>query len=264
MTKISEAIMDYGSIRQKEAGYYFGLVDESEKIYALRLVLEAIGDVELSDKYLETFACGFRRFPFNTSREQMSQEIRIIYELSKDADMTIKELAYLIISYHPGLYTLMYEKIKELITAHKDLESGLRLIKSQAYKYCIDAAKKLEYLKEEYSKDFIERIQRDVKYDLISADRVFEVLPSKSFIDFSKAREKELQKEQSEWFWYRSAEDLVLRRLGSRDVEEKYQKTSLDDRLFLGYSPYGDAIYTSFTKKEYEEDMAKTLAKRKK
>ncbi len=142
------------------------------------------------------------------------------------------------------------------LLAYEDMTARFGL-KEEDFEKCYKVMKQLEYLKKEYSKYFIESLQHCIKFDGISTDRVFEVLPSKSFIDFSKEREKELQKEQSEWFWYRSAEDLVLRRLGSHEVEEKYQKASLDDRLFLGYSEYGPTVYTSFTKREYEEDLEK-------
>ena len=143
----------------------------------------------------------------------------------------------------------MSEEIKELISTHKDVKSGLKLIVAEALKYGLEEAKKLDYLKEEYGKEFIGKIQQIVKEECISSDKVIEILPSKSFIDASVVEVPGLG------YTILSGEDVVLRRLEYIRVEKDFQVTSLDKKIPLGFTSYGEIVYTSFTKGEYEEEL---------
>ena len=59
MTKISEAIKYYESVRPKtEFDSYFGDSYASAKIYTLKFIQEAIGDVDLTDDYLKAYMYG--------------------------------------------------------------------------------------------------------------------------------------------------------------------------------------------------------------
>ena len=147
------------------------------------------------------------------------------------------------------------DSVLRFTLAYEGMLVRFGLTEDETYKKYFELSQKIECLKKEYSKYFIDELQHHIRYDGISIDRILEVLPSKSFIDFSKERERKLETEQHEYFWYRSAEDLVLRRLCSREVEEGYQKAKLDKRIILGYSEWGQTVYTSFTKGEYEEDF---------
>lgn len=250
MTKISEAIKYYESVRPKtEFDSYFGDSYASAKIYTLKFIQEAIGDVDLTDDYLKAYMYGIGSFPFQTPYERKIQKVKMIYELSKDAEMTIDELLTLMHLYHSGAYSLMFEEIKKLISTHKDIESGMKLIISEALKYGSDEAKKLDYLKTEYSKDFIKRIQQVVEEECISSDMVLEILPSKEFIDASVIKVPGLG------YTILSGEDLVVRRLKFIKVEDDFQKSASSDKIALGYSSTGDVVYTSFTKGEYEEEL---------
>lgn len=250
MTKISEAIKYYESIKPKtEFDSYFADPYTSAKIQTLSLIQKAIGDVDLTEEYLKAYIYGFKSFPFKTPYERMVEKVRIIYELSKDTKMTIDDLLTLIKYYHRGAYSLMSSEIKKIISTCKDLKGGLRLIIDEAIEYGISEAKKIDYLKEEYSESFIERIEEVVKEECLSSERVLEVLPSKTFIDSSKVMIPKLG------YTIISGEDIVIKRLHSIDVEESYQKSLPDEQIKLGYSSYGDKIYTSFTKAEYEEDL---------
>lgn len=250
MTKISEAIKYYESIKPKtDFDAYFGDSHASAKIQTLSLIQEAIGDVDLTDEYLKAYIYGLKSFPFKTPYEMMIQKVRTIYELSKDAKMTTEELLTLMDLYHRGAYSLKKEEIKILISIHKDLRSGLRLMISEAIKYGIDETLKLEYLKETYSEHFIDRIEEIVKEECISSEEVLKILPSKEFIDSSALKVPKLG------YTIMTGEDIVIKRLHSIDIEESYQKTLPDEKIKLGYSSYGDKIYTTFTKIEYEEDL---------
>ena len=145
MTKISEAIKYYESIRKKTGivpyptskftgdrlafytdvtikfvdgkmiveltrdkcldDLYLGDSDASAKIQTLALIQDAIGDVYLTDEYLKAYMSGLKSFPFKTPYERKLQKVRIIYELSKDAKMTTEELLALIQLYHSGAYS---------------------------------------------------------------------------------------------------------------------------------------------------------------
>ena len=250
MTKISEAIKYYESVEPKtEFDSYFKDSHASAKIYTLKFIQEAIGDVDLTDDYLKAYMYGIGSFPFKTPYERKIQKVRIIYELSKDAEMTIDELLALMKFYHAGAYSLMFEEIKELISTHKDIESGLKIIKRKAFEYGMEESKKLDYLKPDYSEDFIERIKQVVREECISSDKVLEMLPSKAFIDASAAEVPGLGYKIS------SGEDLVVRRLKFIKVEEDFQKTSSGEKIALGWSSTGDIVYTSFTKEEYEDEL---------
>ena len=228
---------------------YLGEPDAAAKLATLTLIQEAIGDVELSEEHLKVFVCGLKSFPFKTPYERKLQKVRTIYELSQGTKMTTEELLTLMQLYHSGAYSLMSEEIKELISTHKDLKGGLKLIIGEAIKYGLEESKKLECLKEEYGKEFIEKIQQIVKEECISSDKVIEILPSKSFIDASVVEIPGLGYTTS------SGEDLVLRRLKYIRVEDDYQTALADEKVALGFSSTGDIVYTSFTKGEYEEEL---------
>ncbi len=252
MTKISEAIKHYESIKpQTKFDSYFGDPFVSTKIYTLKLIQEAIGDVDFTDDYLKAYVYGMSSFPFQTSYERKIQKIRLIYELSKDTKMTIDELLTLMKFYHAGTYILLFRKIKELIISHKDIEIGLEIISKEACEYGVQESKKLDYLLIDYSEDFIKQIKQVVTKECISSDRVLEILPSKSFIDASAIVVPGLG------YKILSGEDLIVRRLKFIKVEKDFQKTSLGEKIALGYSSTGDIVYTSFTKGEYEENLKK-------
>ena len=259
MTKISEAIKYYESTKPKtEFDSYYGDSYASEKIQTLTLIQESIGDVDLTVDYLKAYLYGLKKFPFKTPYEKKVKKVRMIYELSKDADMTVDELLTLIELYHSGAYSLMSEEIKKLISTHKDLESGLKQIISEAKKYGLDEAKKLDSLKAEYSADFITRIQQVVEEECISSLKVLDILPSKEFIDTSVMEVPGLG------YTILSGEDLVVKRLQSIRVEDYFQRKSSTEPIALGYSSTGETVYTSFTKGEYEDDLKSKSRIRKK
>ncbi len=228
---------------------YLGDSDASAKIQTLAFIQEAIGDVDLTDEYLKAYMSGLKSFPFKTPYERKIQKARIIYELSKDTEITTEELLTLIHLYHSGAYSLMHDEIKKLISTHKDLMSRLKLIISEAIKYGLEEAKELDYLKEDYSKEFVGKVQQVVKDECISSEKVLEILPSKTFIDSSLIEVPGLG------YTISSGEDLVLRRLKYVRVEDDYQTALADEKITLGFSSTGDIVYTSFTKGEYEEEL---------
>ena len=227
---------------------YLGEPNAAAKCGTLTLIQEAIGDVDLSEEYLEVFMSSLK-FPFKTPYERKLQKISLIYGLTKDIEITPEDFYTLIDLYHSGAYSLMFEQIILLLGIGKDLKSGLKIIISEALKYSLEESKKLEYLKEEYSKEFIEKIQQVVREECIPSDKVLEILPCKSFIDASVVEVPGLG------YTIVSGEDIVLRRLKYIRVEDDYQKTLPDAKIALGFSSTGDIVYTSFTKGEYEEDL---------
>lgn len=249
MIRISELIKYYESIKPMTSfDSYFSDSSIDSKIGTLRLMFEAIGDVSLEEDYYKAFMYELRIMPIGVTHMEYIKEIQVLYELCKDVKMSIDDLRLLIACYRQGPYALMFKEIKELIIMGK-LSSEIKPITKKAYDISREEAEKLDYLKEEYGQKFIEEIQEIIVEECLSIDRVLEILPSKELIDSSRVDIPGLR------YPILSGEDLVIRRLRYLDVEREYQETMPESIIKLGYCSHGDTVFTSFTKKEYEEDL---------
>ncbi|MBR6690666.1 MAG: hypothetical protein IKL65_04985 [Bacilli bacterium] len=251
MTKISEQIKYYEHLTLKskdKIDSYFEDPYIYRKIEDLKLMQDAIGDVELTDDYIKVFLYELFDVGFKPDYDKIIEKIKIIYELSKDTELTREELITLFTFYQHGVYSLMFDEIKKIILSHKDLKSSLEIIISEALKYGKEEAEKLDYLKKEYSSEFIEYIKRIVQEELISSDKVIEIIPSKDFIKSSIIK-------IPLGYDIVSAEDLVAKRLKSKKFDEDYLTTLADKKIALGLCSTGEMVYTSFKKSEYEEDL---------
>ena len=252
MIRISELIEHYKSIKSDPIldsyDLQFFVSEIDYRIDTLKEMYEALGDVSLREDYLRAFMFELRRIPTGVTHMEFMKEIRILYELCKDIDLSIDDLRLLIACYLEGPYTLMFKEIKELIIAGK-LSSEIISLREKAYDISRKEAKKLDYLKEEYGEEFIERIKGAVVEKCLSIDKVLDILPSKELIDSSKVYIPGLQ------YPILSGEDIVIRRLYCLEIEKDYQETPLDFNIKLGYCSHGDTVLTSFTKREYEEDL---------
>ena len=98
----SEMIVGAKSYEQKIFDLYLGEPHVHAKISTLKLMQEALGDVDLSEEYLKVFISEFMSFPFKTPYERQIEKVRIIYSLSKDTEMTTEELTTLSQLYDSG------------------------------------------------------------------------------------------------------------------------------------------------------------------
>ena len=261
MTKISEAIKYYKSLYSGDVvDDYFQDQYALRKVSDLKIMLDAIGDVDLPEDYIRVFLYELFHVGFKPDYEKICEKIKIIYELCKDVKISREGLMTLFTFYSQGVYKLMFDQIKELIISGKDLKEDLKIIIDEAKKYSKDEAEKFELLSRGYSSEFVKYLQKIIEADLISLDRVLEVLPSKEFIEtsiihlpsgFIKAPIKIMP------YHYEvvSAQELVFKRLESAKFEEDYQAISDDEKIMLGSCDSGARLYTSFTKGEYEADL---------
>lgn len=123
---------------------------------------------------------------------------------------------------------------------------------------------RIEFLKGAF-KDHYLCLYRLVRYHGMPASEIMKVLPSKEFMEDTVKKAHEMTIEEHRSIAYRPAEDLVYFRLLDGKFEEKYKKTAPESKILLGHSEYGygTTIYSSFTKGEYEEDLAKAKVMRK-
>ena len=261
MTKISETIKHYESLYPKDKiDDYFEEGYIPRKISDLKIMLDTIGDVDLPDEYIKVFLYELFHVGFKPDYEQICEKIKLIYELCKDVEIDREELMILFDFYSHGVYRLMFDQIKELIMSDIDLKEGLKVIMDMAIKYGRGEKEKLELLSGQYSSEFVEYIQRIVQSELVSSDRVLDILPSKEFIEKSKIYlPHRFVKAPLKMIPFRyevvSAQEFVLKRLESVKFEKYYQDVLDDEKIMLGSCDSGDRLYTSFTKGEYEEDL---------
>lgn len=261
MTKISKAVEYYKTLYTGDAiDEYFKDQYSLRKVADLKIILDAIGDVDLPQEYIKVFLYELFHVGFKPDYEQVREKIRLIYELCSDVKMTREELVILFTFYSHGVYRLMFDKIKELIKSDKDLKKGLQIITSEALKYGEEEEKKLECLSEQYPHVFVKYIKSIVKTELISSDKVLDILPSKEFMEASiiqlpQGFIKAPLKIMSSSYEVSSAQEFILKRLESAEFEAYYQDVLADEKIMLGYCDSGAKIYTSFTKGEYEEDL---------
>lgn len=249
MKRISEYISYFESQKTSDSiDTYFSDPYVLRKVSDLKIMLSVLGDIELSEDYMKVFLYELSKVPYKTSYEELCEMIRIIYGLSSDLGLKREDLVSLFTYYHQGVYRAMFDEIKISLGMDIDLSEYLRKVIRETLIKSSEEASKLEYLKVEYSEDFIKRLQDVIKRRVIPCSRVIDILPSKEFIDISKVK-------TPLGYDIVSGEDLVVRRLDMFGIEKEYEKASSEERLVLGYASTGDKVYTSFTKGEYELDL---------
>jgi hypothetical protein len=259
MIKISELISRYESLKPEgDMKLFFDEDSQLDTIEKLKDIQKAIGDVTMEEEVLSRFM-GISHYRYETYMQYM-KKIRILYELFKDEKMSIDDLGLLIACYEEGPYTLMFKEIKELIRTGKlSLDMNLFHLKDEAYDIARDEAAKLDDLKDEYGEHFIKILKYIIVEKCLSVDKVLDILPSKELIDSSSVWASGLN------YMPLSGEEIVIRRLSSPEREKEYQEAPLEARLKLNVGPHGSMTYTSFTKREYEEDLkSKKILIRKK
>ena len=257
MKKISELIKYYESIkRDSDFEAYFTDINADSKINALKLMMEAIGDVSLPEEYLKAFMYELRIHSMWKSHLEDIEKIKILYELCKDVEMKTADLRDLIKCYKRGPYTMLFDEFKSL-ARRGNVRDRIYPLTKKATEISQEEAAKIECLRGEYG-SFIDEVQDTMVRYCLPVDRVYDVLPSKLFINSSNVVIPRYN------FDTISGEELVINRLCSLEDEKEYQETPLDRKIKLRYSRYGDTIFTSFTKGEYEEDLSYVKKLRKK
>ena len=257
MKKISELIKYYESLkRDTDFEAYFTDINADRKIDVLKLMMEAVGDVSLPEEYFKAFMYELRMHSIWDTHLEDIDKVKTLYELCKDVEMKTEDLRDLILCYKRGPYTLLFDEFKSLA---KSGNVGDRIypLTKKAFELAEEEATKIDYLKGEYG-PFIDEVKDTMVRYCLPVDRVYDVLPSKQFIDSSSVVIPRYT------YPAITGEEIVINRLCSLEDEKAYQETPLDRKIKLRYSQYGDTIFTSFTKGEYEEDLSYVKKLRKK
>ena len=246
--KISEVIKHYSQRpTYDEVEEYFLEQGYPKKKESAEIMLEALGDLDLSEDYIKTFLFILSKYEYGVSYKEKIEKVRVLYELVKDKPYSKAEIMLLARFYNHAVYRLKFDEIKEALD-HKDLGFKYFEIEKSAYAFGKEESKKLEELKGVYSDKFIDRLKDIVEKELIPYEYVKKLLPSKKFMDAAVV-------EVPLGYDINSAEDLIVFRLKRQGFEEEYQKTPLERKINLGICSDGRFVHTSFTKFEYEADL---------
>lgn len=262
--KLSELIIYYRKkCSQKEVLFrdFFEETHIEVKIQMLEKLYEVLGDVVMPLGYFKTFLyaghCHYkgRKYQLETSMITDIYDIIIKYE-----DMPITIIDCLISHYDAEVFReyAAKEYVHYLISKYKYsdevtkkyyqfMDKHKKLL-TELYK---QEREKLEVYKYIYGDKFIQRIQDIISDYHVKADDVIKLLPSKEFIDKSGVM-------TPQGYTILSGEDLVVRiLLGWVDID----KFSDDEYIVLGPS-YDEYVLTSFTKKEYLDDLERIKVKK--
>ena len=226
-----------------------------EKLKRLKLMKETLGDVKMKEDHIKVFLYSGHQASSMKGFSLTEDTIRDVYPiLLKHPDISLIALDTLIYYHDEECYKEFdmaseFDKlVKEYGYDEKIMGAYWRLIdvkRQEIREIYKKEAKKLEYLKEEYDPKFITRIQEAIEKAHVSGEYAISLIPSKEFIKKSTVR-------VPIGYDILAGEDIVVRTiLGYTDPY-----SGKDDKpIFLGHCSTGDYIYTSFTKKEYFDEL---------
>lgn len=270
MTKVSEKLKKYQDT-EKTIKYYKDIIAEWEakeddlrrdlgRKQKLICIKEALGDIDMEDEYLEIFLDTRRSFP------KTPKDVKQVYDIISLADLSVRDASALVESYNElDKHSNLFSKIKKSIGEYDDFLTLLDEVSGLKRVHAVTDSYRIEFLKGAFERDY-RAIYNLVREYGVRASSIMEVLPSEKFIEYSREKARELNNREHRSIIYKPATDLVLRRLEKGAAAEKYPGTGPDEHVYLGYTEYcyGNTIYTSFTKGEYEKDLKRALQKRKK
>ncbi len=276
MAKLSSEFEKYSSAKD-DIEYYKRVVEEwkekkgvleedAKKGERIKLIQDALGDIDIKDEYLESFLNLKLYFP------KSPEDVSKMYKLIKDADFSKRDVSVIMETYDYIKEPEKYDRVKEAIDKHEDLYISLDKIGDSHDTHAIVGSYRIEFLKDDCSDNFYDSLHRLVRGRYLNipsygipVERLMKVLPSKEFMKWSKEEAKRLSKKERNSIWYRSAEDIILERMENSKFEKEYQEAESDGLIYLGYTEYGygNSIYASFTKGQYEEDLKTAKALRK-
>ena len=260
LVELSKVVEMYEKkVKSKEPyfGYYFLEESLDIKLQRVRALKEALGDIKIREDHLKMFLySGYRHSYGEKIPEELTvSKIKHIYPLMvRHPKLSLRALDTIVYYYDEECFETFdigseFDRLVEEYGYEDELVRYYwRLIDSKRdeirdfYKM---ESKKLEYLKEEYGKDFIRQIQEAMEKKHVTAEVAISLIPSKAFIDASRV-----------WvplgYSITSGEDVVVRTiLGHTDP----YSGSDDKPIYLGPCSTGDSVYTSFTKKEYFDEL---------
>lgn len=233
-------------------GTYFMETKIEEKLKRLKLMKKTLGDVKMKEDYIKVFLYSGHQASSRSGFTLKEKAIKDVYEvLLKHPDMSLQALDTLIYYHDEECYREfdMISEFSKLLESDKDITMAYwRLVdekRKEIYAKYSKEAEKLEYLKGQYDEEFIKRIQDAIKRAHVSAEYAISLIPSRDFIEKSSVR-------VPIGYTIKSGEDIVVRTiLGHTDPYSGKD----DKKIYLGPCSTGDSVYTSFTKKEYFDEL---------
>ena len=237
-------------------GSYFKEKDVEGKYEMLKKMLETLGDVSMPEDHIKMFLYRCEGAGSYSSYDYLSEDvIQGYYAMIKDyEDMPLVVINNLWNSYDKycfrdyDMITPMHKIIEEFGMTDKATRAYAEytwMKKKELGTTYQEESKKLEGLKEEYGDKFISDLQRIITSSYYRADYVKSLIPSKKFIDKSVVK-------TLHGYDIDSGEDVVIRILRGY---VKLEDFSEDEHNCLGPCTAGGYVFTSFTKKEYLEEI---------
>ena len=257
--KISELVEVYeerASEKEEFFGVYFREKDVDAKLIMLKKMLGTLGDVSMPEDHIKMFLYRCRNSGSYSSYDHLPEDvIQGYYAMIKDyEDMPLVIVNNLWNSYDKYCFR-EYDMITPM---HKIIEEfGMTDKATRAYSEYTwmkkrelgatyqEESKKLEELKEDYDDRFISDLQRIITSSYYRADYVKSLIPSREFIDKSKVK-------TAHGYDIYSGEDIVTRILRGYVSLDDFSE---DEHIRLGPCTAGGDVFTSFTKRQYLEEI---------
>ena len=259
MKSLSEMVALYekrASEKEVFFGSYFKEKDVEGKYKMLKKMLETLGDVSMPEDHIKMFLYRCKGAGSYNSYDYLPEDvIQGYYAMIKDyEDMPLVVVNNLWNSYDKycfrdyDMITPMHKIIEEFGMTDKATRAYAEytwMKKKELGATYQEESKKLEDLKEEYGDRFICDLQRIITSSYYRADYVRSLIPSKKFMDASSVK-------TTHGYDIVSGEDVVTRILRGY---VKLDDFSEDEHICLGPCTAGGYVFTSFTKKEYLEEI---------
>lgn len=259
--KLSEMIIYYETKKEKkdsDFGDYFEEKDIEKKLSRLKLMQETVGDLELPLNQIRAFLYAGQQYQNKNEFQLTKPMIKDVTEILKEQEeMPTKILLKLLDSYDEECYKEYDIKgeINKLVAKEKysdevteKIYATIKVKKEELKKFYEEESIKLEILKDQYNPSFIELLQKKVAEKHIKSEDIIKLIPSPEFIENSKVR-------VDLGYDIKSGEDIVWKMIEGYVNLDDYED---EEKINLGMSATGKSyVYTSFTKKEYLEEIKK-------
>lgn len=263
--KLSDLISYYKekvSSKDEFFKYYFEETDLESKLSKLEMMYDVLGDITMPQDYFMIFLYAGHWYQDKDRFKVTKEMIKDIYEIiSKYDDIPISIIDSLLLYYDEECFEEYPAKeyVHYLISTYQYSDEV-----SKRYYHFIEFHKKLlcelyekecqkiDFYKHIYGDKFIQELKFIILRHHIKADSIIKLLPSKEFMDKSIVI-------TPHGYSIKSGEDLVTRIL-LRYID--LDKFSDDEYIILGPSSVGGIVLSSFTKKEYLEELEKTKVKK--
>ena len=250
-------------------GYYFEEDDVEGKLNRLEMIYEVLGDVVMSHDYFKVFLYAGHWYGDKKYFKFTKSLIKDIYDIIiKHDDMPIHVIDSLLYHYDKEFYEKypVKEYFDELVSKYKYEEETLKYfnqyienIESFIKEFYSKESEKLEFIKNEYPYNFISILSDIIIQDHIEYDKIIEILP---LDDFFKETSKCDSKFYAKYTDYRFIFELLKGTISLDDYDDEDYIVVFEQIVQTERGIVVEKMRTSFTKKEYLEELGKIKVKR--